>query len=292
MNIIMFGAHPDDCELSGGGTAVRFARAGHRVKLVSVTNGDAGHQSLKPRELARIRRGEAQAAAAALGVASEVLDNHDGRLVPTVELRERLMALQREWRADVVVSHRPNGYHPDHRAVGQAVQDTAYMAIVPLFCPRVSALPDHPIYLHFWDRLQSPEPFRADVIVPIDDVLERKLEALHRMPSQMYEWLPWTMHALDRVPGGEEGRKAFIREFFLRQHQAESLRREIARRYGTRIARGVEFYEAFHLCEYGRQPTPAELHALFPGLPPRLDLRARPRPVKRGPARHRRPESR
>jgi LmbE family N-acetylglucosaminyl deacetylase len=276
----MFGAHPDDCEISGGGTAVRFARAGHRVKLVSVTNGDAGHQSLKPRQLARARRDEARAAAAALGVAWEVLDSHDGRLVPTVALRERLMTLVREWRADVVISHRPNDYHPDHRAVAHVVQDTAYMVIVPLLCPKVSPLRENPIYLYFWDRFQSPEPFRPDVIVPIDDCLERKLEALHRMPSQMYEWLPWTLQALDQVPAGEAERKIFIREFLLRPQLGEPLRREIARRYGARIAGGVEFFEAFQLCEYGRQPTVAELHSLFPGLPPRLDLKNRPRPVR------------
>lgn len=273
MNVIMFGAHPDDCEFSGGGTAARLAAAGHRVKLVSVTNGDAGHQSLKPRALARVRRLEAQSAAAALGAAWEVLDNHDGRLRPTVEVREQLMARLREWKADVVISHRPNDYHPDHRAVAQAVQDTAYMAIVPLFCPRSPALADNPAYLYFWDHFQSPEPFRADLIVPIDEVMEKKLEALHSMPSQMYEWLPWTMHALDQVPEGEAERKAFIREFFLRKHQQEAFRPQITRRYGARIARGVEFYEAFQLCEYGRQPAAAELHAMFPGLPPRLDLK-------------------
>jgi LmbE family N-acetylglucosaminyl deacetylase len=272
MNVIFLGAHPDDCEFCAGGTAVKLLRAGHRVKFVSVTNGDAGHMRLKPGRLAAVRRREAREAAAALGVAWEVLGYHDARLEPSVEVRARLVGLIRAWRADIVACHRPNDYHPDHRAVGQAVQDTAYMALVPLFNPRQPALPDNPVYLYYWDRFRSPEPFRPDVIVPIDEELDRKIEALHRMPSQMYEWLPWTMHVLDQVPAGAEERKAFIKDFFLRKHPGDPFREVLISRYGQEAARRIEFYEAFQLCEYGRQPSPAELHALFPGLPKRIDL--------------------
>ncbi len=272
MNVIVFGAHPDDCELSAGGTAAGLVRAGHSVKFVSVTSGDAGHMSRTPGELARIRRLEAEHAAEALGVQTEVLDIHDCHLAPTVEVRERLVRLIREWSADIVISHRPNDYHPDHRATGAAVQDTAYLVIVPLFCPEVPALPDNPVYLYLSDRFRSPEPFRADLIVPIDEALEQKIEALHRMPSQLYEWLPWTLHKLEELPAGEAERRAFIRDFFLRPRLDQSLRPEIERRYGKAAAGKIDFYEAFQLCEYGRQPGPAELHALFPQLPGRLDL--------------------
>jgi len=272
MNVIFFGAHPDDCEFCAGGTAVKFLRAGHRVKFVSITNGEAGHMSVKPARLAAIRRREARESAAVLGVDWEVLGYRDGRLTPSVELRERLVAVIRAWRADLVVCHRPNDYHPDHRAAGQAVQDTAYMALVPLFNPRSPALPDNPVYLYFWDRFRSPQPFRPDVLVPIDGELGLKIEALHRMKSQMYEWLPWTMHALDQVPGGEQQRKQFIKEFYLRRHPGDPYRQELVSLYGPQEARNIEFYEAFQLCEYGRQLTPLELHALFPGLPRRVDL--------------------
>jgi LmbE family N-acetylglucosaminyl deacetylase len=264
VNFVMFGAHPDDCEICGGGTAARLVRQGHRVTLVSVTNGDRGHQSLPPRALARVRRAEARAAAEALGVESLVLDVHDCHVVPSVELRERLVGIIRERTADVVISHRPNDYHPDHRNTGLVVQDTAYLAIVPLFCPRVPALRVNPVYLYFQDSFKAPNPFRADVVVPIDGVFDAKVEALHRMPSQVYEWLPWTMDLQDRVPGGEAGRRAWARSFLL-DHMRGVPPAAITGRFGA-PGKKVRLVEAFQLCEYGRQPPPAELRGMFPGL--------------------------
>src|SRR5215468_885772 len=78
VRIIMIGAHPDDCDEDGGGTAALFAQMGYAVKFVSVTNGDAGHQTLKGKELAKRRFAEAQEAGKRLGVVYDVLDNHDG----------------------------------------------------------------------------------------------------------------------------------------------------------------------------------------------------------------------
>ena len=264
MNVVMFGAHPDDCEICGGGTASRLARLGHRVTLVSVTSGDEGHQSLSPRALARVRRAEARAAAEALGVESLVLDVHDCHVVPSVELREQLVGIIRERAADVVISHRPNDYHPDHRNTGLVVQDTAYLAIVPLFCPRVPALRVNPVYLYFQDPFKEPNPFRADVVVPIDGVFDAKIEALHRMPSQVYEWLPWTMGLLDKVPGDEAGRRDWARKFLL-DHMHAVPRAALTGRFGN-SGTAVRLVEAFQLCEYGRQPPVAELRAMFPGL--------------------------
>src|SRR5438874_4082802 len=87
LRIICFGAHPDDCELKVGGTAALWAAQGHHVKLVSVTNGDIGHWRDAGGPLARRRAAEAEQADRILGVTSEVLDIHDGELLPTVENR-------------------------------------------------------------------------------------------------------------------------------------------------------------------------------------------------------------
>jgi N-acetylglucosamine malate deacetylase 1 len=264
MNVVMFGAHPDDCEISGGGTAIKLSRAGHSVTLVSVSNGDRGHMSLSPRELARVRKAEARAAAEALGAESIVLDVHDCHVEPTIKLRERLVGIIRERKADLVISHRSNDYHPDHRNTGLAVQDTAYLVIVPLFCSRIPALRANPVYLYFHDRFQSPAAFRPDIVVPVDDAMEAKAEALHRMPSQIYEWLPWTMGSLDSVPKDEAGRRTFLRGF-IDQHKQELPREELLSRFGE-AGRDIDMVEAFQLCEYGRQPSPAELRSLLPGL--------------------------
>ncbi|MEO0330395.1 MAG: PIG-L family deacetylase, partial [Bacteroidota bacterium] len=84
MNILFIGAHPDDCEVYGGGTAALFAKMGHQVKFISVTNGNAGHHELSGQALVDRRRAETQAAAQILGATYEVLDNDDGQLEPNV----------------------------------------------------------------------------------------------------------------------------------------------------------------------------------------------------------------
>ena len=136
LRIIVFGAHPDDCDLDAGGTAALWAAKGHAVKFVALTNGDAGHQSEGGGALAKRRRAEAQEAGRRLGIAEyEVLDNHDGELEPTLAVRQQVIRRIRQWNADVVIAPRPNDYHPDHRYTGVVVQDSAYMVVVPNVTP-------------------------------------------------------------------------------------------------------------------------------------------------------------
>ncbi|HEY8733868.1 MAG TPA: PIG-L family deacetylase, partial [Puia sp.] len=131
IRVIMIGAHPDDCDEQGGGTAAIFAKMGYAVKFLSVTNGDAGHQTLKGKELAKRRYAETQEAARRLGISYDVLGNHDGLLMPSLEVRLEIIKKIREWNADIVIAPRPNDYHPDHRYTGVLVQDAAYMVAVP-----------------------------------------------------------------------------------------------------------------------------------------------------------------
>src|SRR3974377_1572729 len=146
LRIIAIGAHPDDCDIKFAGTAAKFAKAGHLVKFLSVTNGDAGHQTLRGAELARRRRAETQESARRLGIAEyEVLNNHDGELVPSLEVRKQIIRAIRQWKADMVGAPRPNDYHPDHRYTGVLVQDAAYVVVVPNIVPDVPALRRNPI---------------------------------------------------------------------------------------------------------------------------------------------------
>ena len=158
LNIICFGAHPDDAEYKSGGVAALWAKAGHRVKLVSVTNGDIGHWAMAGGPLAKRRTAESGLVAKRLGVTSEVLDIHDGELEPTLENRKKITRLIREWNADIVISHRPWDYHPDHRYVGVLVQDAAYMVQVPHFCPDSPPLKSNPLFLYSSDRFRKPYP--------------------------------------------------------------------------------------------------------------------------------------
>ena len=209
LRVIVFGAHPDDCDLDAGGTAALWAAKGHQVKFVSVTNGDAGHQSEGGGALARRRRAEAQEAGRRFGIAEyEVLDNHDGELEPTLAVRQQVIRRIRRWNADVVIAPRPNDYHPDHRYTGVLVQDTAYMVVVPNVCPDTPPLRKNPVFLYSQDSFQRPNPFRPDVAVAIDPVIDQKIRALDAHVSQVYEWLPWVEGVLDTVPKDPEARLA------------------------------------------------------------------------------------
>ena len=187
LRIICFGAHPDDCEFSAGGTAALWAARGHHVKFVSCTNGDIGHWGMAGGPLAQRRTAEVKRCAEILGIETEVLDIHDGELVPTLENRQTITRLIRQWKADIVICHRPNDYHPDHRYVGLLVQDAAYMVTVPFFCPDIPYLQTNPVFLYYEDGFQKPNPFPPDIVVGIDDVIDKKLDAALALASQILE---------------------------------------------------------------------------------------------------------
>ena len=193
LNIIAIGAHPDDCDFKFGGTAAMFAKMGHNVKFLSLTNGDAGHQSEGGGALGNRRRQEAINAGKALGIAEyQTLDNHDGELLPSLQVRHQVIRAIRKWNADIVLGHRPNDYHPDHRNAGKVVVDASYMVIVPNVCPDTPPLSKNPLFLYMEDNFTKPYPHEPDIVVSIDNIIELKIDGLHAHTSQMYEWLPWT----------------------------------------------------------------------------------------------------
>ena len=269
LRIICFGAHPDDCELKAGGVASLWAQQGHHVKFVSVTNGDIGHWREAGGPLARRRKAEVERAAKVLGIATEVLDIHDGELLPTIENRRTITRLIREWNADLVMSHRPNDYHPDHRYTGVLVQDSAYMVAVPFFCPDVPPLRHNPVFLFYSDGFQRPNPFHADIAVDIDSVIERKLDAIDTLVSQFYEGGALGSAALMPAdPEKQVERRKQVRDgFAARSHAvAQRYRDALGQWYGKDRAPAVQHAEVFEICEYGRRPDRKEIVKLFPFL--------------------------
>ncbi len=270
LHIIVFGAHPDDAELKAGGVAALWAKQGHHVKFVSVTNGDIGHWKMNREELAKRRLAEVKAADRILGVETEVLPIHDGELEPTLENRRTITRLIREWQADIVLCHRPWDYHPDHRYVGVLVQDSAYMVAVPMFCPETPALKKNPVYFYSSDGFQKPYPFKGDVVVSIDDVYDLKLDALNELESQIYEGgANGSEEFVKTVPPATDpaGRKDWLRKSGWATRntaEADRFRDVLVRRYGAEKGKAVLNAEAFEICEYGRQPSAAELARLFP----------------------------
>ncbi len=267
LRIICFGAHPDDCEIKAGGVAALWAAAGHHVKFVSLTNGDIGHWREAGGPLARRRNAEVQHAASLLGITSEVLDNHDGELQPTLENRRTVTRLIREWHADLVMGPRTNDYHPDHRYTGILVQDAAYMVAVPFFCPDTPHLSQNPVFLYYSDHFQKPYPFQADVVVGVDRAIEQKLDGLVGMESQFVEG--GVSGSPELIAGGEpklEERRKVVRESFRNRDRgiADKYREQLTAEYGKEAAAKIHYAEAFEVCEYGRQPSKEELRTLFP----------------------------
>jgi len=263
LNIIAFGAHPDDCDIRAGGTAAKWVAAGHKVRFVSVTNGDAGHQTEGGGALAVRRRKEAQEAGKRIGVEYIVLDNHDGELLPTLDVRLQVIRQMRLANADLVLAPRPNDYHPDHRYTGVLVQDAAYMVTVPNVAPDTPSLRKNPVFMYFQDGFQRPNPFRPDVAVSIDDTIDKKVDMLDAHVSQFYEWLPWHAGVLEQVPKDAAGRKAWLKK----QRGgtvSQAVRQALEKWYGAERAGKVQHAEAFELCEYGSRPNEAEIRRLFP----------------------------
>jgi LmbE family N-acetylglucosaminyl deacetylase len=263
INVVVFGAHPDDCDIDAGGTAILWAKAGHNVMFVSVTNGDAGHHEKGGGALAKIRMDEAQEAGRRFGVKYVVLDNHDGELMPSLENRLKIIRLIRQWNADIVVGPRPNDYHPDHRNTAILVQDAAYMVIVPNVAPDTPPLKKNPVFLFTQDGFQKPYPFQPDIAVDISAVADQKIYAMAAHESQFFEWLPWTNGTLDQVPETEKERQDWLAEW--RQSPInENVRKSLEKWYGTSKASTVKQAEAFEICEFGKRPSDEEIRRLFP----------------------------
>ncbi|MEX0794868.1 MAG: PIG-L family deacetylase [Pirellulaceae bacterium] len=272
LRIIVFGAHPDDAEYKAGGTAALWAKAGHKVKLVSLTNGDIGHWNMAGGELAKRRTVESAEVAERLGVTSLVLDIHDGELMPTLENRRTITRLIREWDADIVISHRPWDYHPDHRYTGILVQDAAYMVAVPFFCPDVPPLDKNPVFLQTSDRFQKPYPFTPDIAVAIDDVFEVKVDALMALVSQTFEG--GALGSAEKMAANPpedqpKERRKWLWDVWNRRQSSEAnqYRDAVVKWYGEEAGKRVKYAETFEICEFGHQPTEEEIRKLFPFLP-------------------------
>jgi LmbE family N-acetylglucosaminyl deacetylase len=269
LRLLIIGAHPDDADYHAGGTAALYRAAGHVVKMVSLTNGDAGHQTLRGSELARRRQAEAAAAAAVIGATYDVLDHHDAELLPSLANRHEVIRLIRSFRPDLVLTHRPNDYHPDHRYTSQLVQDAAYLLTVPAVAPDTPHLPRDPVIAYLPDDFQKPYPFRPTVIVDVGGVLDTIVAMLHCHASQFYEWLPYNSGQLDQVPAADSERRRWLAERLRARLRAQADRHRalILRTYGPERGARVDHVEAFEPCEYGAPLDETAQRRLFPFVP-------------------------
>ncbi len=269
LSIVCFGAHPDDCDFRFGGAAMLYRALGHRVLFVSMTNGDTGHFSQGGGPLARRRRDEALASARIADIEYRVLDIHNGELVPTPAVRRLVIETLRETRADLVLCHRENDYHPDHRAVGTLVQDAAYLVTVPNVAPLTRHLDRPPVVGYFYDGFRLPTPYVAHVAIDTDPVFERKIDMGCCHVSQVFEWLPFNGGILDQVPAEPAARRDWFAERHRKRFEAvaDSARETLVALYGPERGRQVRTAETVMISPYGRPLAPAEYRGLFPFLP-------------------------
>lgn len=265
VRVLYLVAHPDDAEYHGGGLAAIHTRRGNIVKFVSLTNGDAGHHLDTGPPLAERRRQEAESAAAVIGATAEVWPNHDGCLQPTLELRWQVIREIRRFKPDLVLTHRANDYHPDHRAVGTVVQDACYLVTVPALEASTPALARDPVVAYLPDRFTKPAALAGDVVVDVDDYVELIVDMLSRHRSQFFEWLPFNQGIADSVPCEEVAQRSWLREWYLSRlrPQADRYRRELVKRYGER-GHEIQFAEVFEISEYAAALDDRQLERLFP----------------------------
>jgi N-acetylglucosamine malate deacetylase 1 len=269
LRILVIGAHPDDADIKAGGTAAKWCALGHVVKLVSLTNGQAGHQTEHGPALARRRKDEARAAAASIGATYEVFDHPDGALDDRLEYRHEVIRLLRSFRPDLVITHRSTDYHPDHRFAGLLVQDASYLVTVPAVCPDAPHLERSPVILYFSDAFKKPCRFEPHLVVDIEETFDRLVGMLHCHRSQFYEWLPYNAGYLDQVPHDEGARRSWLAERMRRRigPLADRYRDLVVRTYGPERGPRVRLIEAFEVSEYGAPLDEAARARLFPFLP-------------------------
>ena len=259
LRVMVIGAHPDDPDVNMAGTIAKFASEGARVWMVSVSNGDKGHRTLPPDELAKRRYAETQASARVLGAEKYlVLDGHDCELEVTMEWKRKLTKLIREFAPHLIFTHRTCDYHADHRAVAQLVMDVAYFLGVPYWCPE-SPVPDvMPAVFFMRDKFTMPRMLRPDVVVDVTDVQDIAADALCCHASQFFEWLPPEIPGAQEENPGKDGspeaKRAFVKKYWFSRKRLDAGRFDL----------DCEYPEVFELSEYGRQPSSAELKNMFP----------------------------
>src|SRR2546428_1574816 len=266
LRIIAFGAHPDDAELKASGVAALWAAQGHKVKLVAMTNGDVGHFLMAGRPLAKRRKAEVAECARILGIENQVLDIHDGELVPSLENRKTVARLIREWQAGIGMGQRPYDYHPDHRYTGGLVGRAAGGVAAPFFTPDTPPTPRNPIFFYYSDAFQDPKPFNPTIVVGIDEVADKKWRCIAAMPSQFGDKDSWQGRTLPNVPQGDREREAYLLDIVKKRNEdvANQYRDRLIALYGSEAGRKVKYAEAFQLTQYGRQASVDELKRLFP----------------------------
>lgn len=183
MNILFLGAHPDDLEILCGGTIASYAAASHEVWMAVATNGNAGSPTLDKAQTSALRHSEALAASQRLGAAGLIwLDEDDELLFDDQRTRLKFVDAIRQAKADIVITHNPQDYHPDHTASSKLTTDARILSAVRLIetaHPPLAKAPE----LFYMDSIAGIN-FTPQYYVDITETFAIKMEALRCHDSQ------------------------------------------------------------------------------------------------------------
>ncbi len=186
MRILAVGAHPDDLEILCGGTLAKYANKGHKIFMAHLCNGDMGGKNITPEELAEIRDKEAKKSASLIG--AEVLGPIAGDLdlYNTKEMRIEVVDIIRYAKPDIIITHSPEDYMPDHTITGQLVFEAAFTATLPNYKTKY---PAHELItpIYYMDTVVGLK-FQPTHYVDITDFFEIKKKMLLCHESQ-YKWI-------------------------------------------------------------------------------------------------------
>lgn len=265
--VIVICAHPDDVELTSGGTCVLLSKLGYKLKFVSVTNGNKGHYEGTKNEIAIRRYNEVQEVKKRLNCEYEILNNDDGELEPNLKNRMDIIRLIREWNADIVITHPPYDYHPDHRYTSLLVQDASFLVNVPQVLPEVPALAQSPLFLYTRGRYLNPLKPQPDITIDITSVVRDKAYLIDAHASQVYEFLPWINRSKVIIPQTQDRRIDYIlNEYVLKRGKLKEQDYAIVQKWYGKKSEDVQTIEAFEICEFGRTVDDQDIRKLFPML--------------------------
>jgi len=187
MNVLAIGCHPDDIEVACAGTLAKYKKQGHEVIMCHVTNGNMGHKVIMPDELRGIRLQESKNSGTVIGC--EVVTCNVGDLLVYADnkgQRDKVIDIIRYAKPDVIITHSPTDYMPDHVAVSKLVFDASFTATLPHYET------NHPCHekltpIYYMDTLAGLN-FTPTEYVDITDTIEQKLEMLEKHISQM-KWM-------------------------------------------------------------------------------------------------------
>lgn len=184
--ILALGAHPDDIEILCGGTLAKYAEKGDKVFMAPVTDGSMGHARIMPSELAKIREREVRESAEVIGAELIWVGLPDEFLLNTEETRLKIIDVIRTAKPDLIITHPPESYHPDHCMTSQLVFDASFMCTIP-HIETAHSMHEKVVPILYMDTLAGLN-FQPEIYVDITKSFDRKKEMLSKHKSQV-TWL-------------------------------------------------------------------------------------------------------